>query len=72
MVVLVDCDTAWAHEYCTVAVTLPFSMKSIPASTERLPPTVLVIVVSVLLVKDVLTVTPCEIENEHPSESEHC
>ena len=64
MVVLVECDTASAHEYITVAVTLASTMKSTPASTERLPPTVLVIVVSVLVVKDVLTVTPCEIENE--------
>ena len=71
MVVLVDCDTASAHEYSTVALTLASSMKSIPASTERLTPTVLVIVVSVLVVKDVLTVTPCEIENEQVP-PEHC
>ena len=64
MVVPVDCDTALAHEYSTVAVTSASTIKSTPAFTEILAPTVLVIVVSVLVLKDVLTVMPCEIENE--------
>lgn len=64
MVVLVDCDAASAHEYCAVAVTSPFAMKSIPAVTERLAPSVLVIFLSLLVENDVLRVTLCEIENE--------